>query len=108
MPRSRDQAQVDEARRLYRLGLDTRTAAAALGVAPSTVARWLGDETRRRGPRGRLDVRDRRILDLRDCESLSFEAIGRRVGMSKTGARMRYYAVTGRTRPERTRAPERD
>ena len=55
------------------------------------------------GPRPRADVRDSLILDLRDREALSFAAIGRRVHMSPTGARMRYYALTGRERPERTR-----
>lgn len=47
------------------------------------------------------DVRDSLILDLKDRDGLSFEEIGRRVHMSKTGARMRYYALTGRPRPDR-------
>lgn len=107
MTRKHDESRT-EATRLYRLGLDTRAVAAQVGADPRTVARWLGDEVRRRGPRGRADVRDQKILDLRDRSAtaeggqpMSFEAIGRAVGMSKTGVRMRYYALTGRTRPDR-------
>lgn len=101
MPRKRDDSRAAEASRLYRAGLDTRAVAAQLGADPRTVARWLGDDVRRRGPRGRVDVRDAKILDLHDREGLSFEEIGRRVGMSKTGVRMRYYALIGRSRPDR-------
>ena len=101
MPRKRDEGRAAEAARLHRLGLDTRAIGAQLGADPRTVARWLGDEIRRRGPRGRVDVQDARILQLRDQDGLSFEEIGRRVRMSKTGVRMRYYALTGRPRPER-------
>lgn len=101
MPRKHDGSRMAEAIRLYRLGLDTRAVAAQLGADPRTVARWLGDEVRRRGPRGRADVQDARILELKDREGLSFEETARRVGMSKTGARMRYYALTGKPRPDR-------
>jgi AsnC-type helix-turn-helix domain len=108
MPRTRDEAQVAEAKRLYHRGLDTRAIAAQMGKDPRTVARWLGDEVRRPGPRGRLDVTDQRILDLRDRSAttegagpMSFEEIARMVGMSKTGVRMRYYQLTGRQRPDR-------
>ena len=103
MSRTRDEAQVGEARRLYGLGLTTYAIAAHLRVDPRTVQRWLADVTGPRGPRPRADVRDSLILDLRNREALSFAAIGRRVHMSPTGARMRYYALTGRERPERTR-----
>lgn len=101
MSRKRDESRVAEAARLHRLGLDTRAIGAQLGADPRTVARWLGDEVRRRGPRGRVDVHDARILEMRDRDGLSFGEIARRVKMSKTGARMRYYALTGRSRPER-------
>jgi len=97
MPRTRDEAQVGEAQRLYRLGLSTRAVAAQLGVDPRTVARWLGDETRRRGPASRPDVRDAKILALRG-EGMSYAEIGRRVHMSATGVRMRHYQLTGRVR----------
>lgn len=92
MPRKRDESRAAEAVRLYRLGLDTRAVAAQLGADPRTVARWVGDEVRRRGSRGRLDVRDQRIADLR-AEGLSFEKIARRVHMSKTGVRKRVAAL---------------
>ena len=101
MPRKRDEARVAEAKRLYGLGLTTYAVAAQIGADPSTVRRWVGDLTRRRGPRGRLDVADHLILDLKDREGLSFREIARRVHMSPTGARMRYYALMGRERPER-------
>jgi len=104
MPRKRDEAQVAEAQRLDGLGLTSHAIAAQLGIAPRTVQRWLGG-AHQRGPRPRADVRDEKILDLRDRESLSFAEIGRRVHMSTTGARMRYYALTGRPRPERAAAP---
>jgi hypothetical protein len=58
------------------------------------------------GARKRGDVRDDLILDLKDREGLSFEEIGRRVHMSKTGALMRYYALTGRERPERAKTTD--
>lgn len=103
MTRKRDEARVAEAQRLYGLGLTTRTIAAELEADPRTVQRWLEDITGPPGPRRRGDVRDEQILDLKDREGLSFEEIGRRVHMSKTGARMRYYALTGRQRPERSK-----
>jgi hypothetical protein len=103
--RQRDEARVAEAKRLYGLGLTTYAIAGQLGADPRTVQRWLGpDLLNSPGPRPRPDVRNSAILDLRDREGLSFGEIGRRVHMSKTGARMRYYALTGRERPERGRA----
>ena len=101
MTRTRDKAQVAEAKRLYDLGLTTSSIAAQVDADPRTVQRWLANVIAKRGPRKRADVRDELILDLKDREGLSFEEIGRRVHMSKTGARMRYYALTGRERPER-------
>lgn len=103
MVRTRDEAKVAAARRLYALGLGTRAVAAQVGADPRTVSRWLAGVVRPRGPRPRPDVQDAVILDLKDREGLSFEEIGRRVHMSKTGARMRYYALTGRPRPERAK-----
>jgi len=101
MTRTRDEARVAEAHRLYGQGLDTRAIAGEMRADPRTVQRWLADVIRPRGPRKRPDVRDSLIRDLKDREGLSFEEIGRRVHMSKTGARMRYYAATGRERPDR-------
>lgn len=101
MTRTRDEAQVAEARRLHALGLTTRAIAAQMGRDPATIQRWTGDIARPRGPRKRPGVRDEVILDLRDRQGLSYAEIGRRVRMSATGARMRYYQLTGRERPER-------
>lgn len=106
MTRTRDEAKVTEARRLHGLGLATRAIAAQVGTDPRTVQRWTADASRPRGPRKRPDVRDEQILDLKDREGLSFAEIGRRVRMSKTGARMRYYALTGHPRPDRRTAQE--
>jgi transposase len=100
MTRQRNEARVAEARRLHGLGLSTRAIAAQLHVDPTTVQRWTDDVARPRGPRPRPDVRDSLILRLKG-EGLSFEEIARRVHMSKTGARMRYYSLTGRQRPDR-------
>ena len=105
MPRRRDSTQVQEAARLYASGKTSREIGAELGRAPRTIERWLGDAARRRGPRPRADVKDQLILDLKDREGLSFAEIGRRVHMSTTGARMRYYALTGRDRPDRVKPP---
>jgi transposase len=106
MTRTRDEAQVAEAKRLDSLGLSSPAIAAQLGVSARQVQRWLGG-AHRPGPRRRDDVRDERVLELRDRDGLSFAEIGRRVHMSTTGARMRYYALTGRPRPERTATPGR-
>jgi hypothetical protein len=107
MPRQRDEAKVAEARRLYGLGLTTYAIAAQVHADPRTVQRWLGDLIRPAGPRKRADVRADAVLDLRDREGLNWAEIGRRVGMSRTGARMRYYALIGRERPERAKLHER-
>lgn len=105
MFRKIDTAQVEEARRLGDLGLTSYAIASQVGVHSTTVQRWLGVNAAR-GPRGRIDVTDERIRCLRDRECLSFAEIGRRTGMSKTGARMRYYALTGRPRPDRCGEPD--
>lgn len=105
MTRKRDDAKVAEARRLHGLGLTTRSIAEQVGTDPRTIQRWTTDVARPRGPRKRPGARDD-LIQLKDREGLSFEAIARRVHMSKTGARMRYYALTGRVRPERARTEE--
>jgi len=98
--RTRDEARIAAAARLYLSGMTRQQVARQMAVNDSTVSRWLAGVIRPRGPRKRPDVRDDLILDLKD-QGLSFEEIGRRVHMSKTGARMRYYAATGRERPDR-------
>jgi hypothetical protein len=37
---------------------------------------------------------------------LSYAEIGRRTGMSETGARLRYWALTGRERADRRKTPD--
>ena len=103
MSRTKDESRVAEAARLYLSGMTRDQVARELHVEGPTVGRWLAGIIRPRGPRKRADVRDDRILELRDRDGLSFAELGRRVGMSKTGARMRYYAITGRERPEKRR-----
>lgn len=96
-----DQAKVAEAARLYHaLSLTEAEVARVMQVSERTVRRWLAGTARRTGPRARSDVNDALILDLKD-QGLSFRAIALRVHMSKTGARLRYYALTGRERPDR-------
>ena len=90
MPRTRDEGRAAEAARLYATGLDTRQIGEQLGADPRTVARWVGDEVRRRGPRGRTDVSDKTVWQLRyGAEKLGFDAIAKRTGLSKTAVRKR-------------------
>ena len=106
--RHRDESLLASARRLYAQGHDSYQIGERLGVDPTTVQRWVSGEARRRGPRGRTDVTGAKIIMLRDESALeggkpmSFAEIGRRVHMSATGVRMRYYALTGRARPDRS------
>lgn len=90
--------------KLYMGGCTGREVGAALGVDDTTVISWVGEAARRRGPRGRGDVADELILRLRNQECLSYAAIAETVGMSTSGVRMRYYALTGRQRPDRASA----
>ena len=83
------------------LGLPTPVIAAQAGKSPRTAQRWLADAPRRPGPPPRADVPDALILGLRDEDRLSWAQIAERTGLSRTGARMRYCALTGRGRPER-------
>ena len=78
-------------------------APASLGVHQMTVARWLAQVTtlRRTGPRGRTDVPDRLIVELRDVERLSFTAIAAQTQMSKTGVINRYRVATEGRRRDR-------
>jgi transposase-like protein len=110
MTRKRDEGAAAQAAALYSSGQTTREIAARLGVDPRTVARWVGDAVRARGPRPRTGAEtDALIVELRDHPAVpagkpvSFAEIGRRAGMSRTGVRMRYYALTGKRRPDRRR-----
>jgi DNA invertase Pin-like site-specific DNA recombinase len=98
MARARDEGRVAEAARLYATGLGTRQIGARLGTDPRTVARWLGDGVRRQGSRGRTDVSDRQVLDLRHGPpKLGYDAIARRTGLSKTAVRKRLERLSRET-----------
>lgn len=88
----------------YGAGSTTREIAAQLGdVNPTTIARWIAqaDMLRRTGPRGRTDVPDSLIVELRDVEHLSFSAVAAEVQMSKTGVINRYRVATEGQRRDR-------
>lgn len=88
----------------YRAGATTREIAAQLGdVNPTTIARWVAqvDALRRTGPRGRTDVPDSLIVELRDVEHLPFAALAAEVGMSKSGVLHRYRVATEGHRRDR-------
>jgi hypothetical protein len=87
----------------YQAGATTREIAAEHGVHEATIRQWLAREAiarRRTGPRGRLDVTDELILELREV-GLSYREIALDVGMSKSGARQRWLAASGQPRPGR-------
>ena len=102
MSRKRDAAQVQEARRLYLGGMTRDQVGQEMGVDGRTVGRWLADVMRPKGRIKRADVTDERIRELMD-EGLSLAAIGREVGMTKSGVQVRCYALTGRARLERVK-----
>lgn len=49
----------------------------------------------RTGPKGRTDVTDGQIIGMHDYDDLSFSEIARRLHMSVTGVRSRYYGAKG-------------
>jgi len=74
MTRTRDEARAAEAARAYSSGLTTRQIGEQLGADPRTVARWVGDDLRPRGPRPRADVADSQVWQLRyGKEQCSYE-----------------------------------
>jgi len=115
VPRLVDEGRRARARELYAAGATEREIAGALSASTSSVRRWLdGAPKRPPGPRASSGA-DQRILELRHpprdperaarglpaARPASFAEIARLTGMSRTGARMRYYALTGRKRPDR-------
>ena len=90
--------------------MSQEVAVAELGVDPSTVRRWIAqvDTLRRTGPRGRTDVPDALIVELRDVERLSFAAVAGEVRMSKTGVVHRYQVATEGARRDRSDHTEND
>lgn len=106
MSRKRDKSAVDRAARLYvEEGLTRDEVALALHVSGPTVSRWLADVMRPRGARKRADVPDDLVVELREQTQLSYQQMADETGMSKTGVRLRYGALTGKERPGRHRAP---
>ncbi|MGH9288441.1 MAG: helix-turn-helix domain-containing protein [Acidimicrobiales bacterium] len=87
----------------YRAGATGTEIAAQLAVCPSTVRRWIAQEQtlRRTGPRGRTDVPDALIIELRDVDQLPYAAIAAVTRMSKTGVINRYQAFTEGRRRDR-------
>ena len=88
--------QVARAARAYRSGRTLREIAAQHGV--DSKALWSAIrgrvDIRRRGPRGRTDVTDAQILELRDELGLSWRELAQQVEMSPTGVRARYLMAT--------------
>ena len=92
--------QAARAARLYESGSTLREIAARLNTDSKTVWRAIHDQVqpRRTGPRGRTDVTDAQILELRDDLELSWATIAQQTGMSRSGARARYLVATGQGR----------
>jgi len=84
--------QTTQAVRLYRKGRTLREIIDELGIRHSKTL-WKAIHgkvpTRRRGPRGRVDIPDTEILRLRGL-GWSYRQIAARLGMSKTGVRNRH------------------
>lgn len=103
MTRKRDEAKVAEARRLHGLGLTTYAIAAQIDADPRTVQRWTAEQARPRGPRPTTSAEtDALIVELRSGGvQVTWPALAEEVGMSVTGVRNRYFALTGRPRADR-------
>lgn len=84
---------------VYQAGATTRETAAKVGVGEDTVRRWLhedGVELRPRGPR-ELPVTDDEIRELVG-RGWNWVEIADAVGMSRSGVRGRWRAMTGEGR----------
>lgn len=95
------QQQAGRAARLYASGRTLREIAEALGIGDSkTVWRAIVGrvDTRRVGPRGRTDITNDQVVELRDELGLSWTAMAAELGMSRTGVRARYLRATGQDR----------
>lgn len=81
---------------LHRAGKTTREIAAVVGADPTTVARWVRNagEQRRRGNRGRGDVSDIRIRELRFTHQWSIPQIVEATGLSRGAVRKRLDKMT--------------
>lgn len=101
--------EIARAVRLYRAGRTLREVAAEMELADrsgGSLYRHLRGQLppRRRGPRGRTDVTDAQILELRDELQLAWSEVAEEVGMSKTGVQVRYRAAHGLVRDRVTGA----
>jgi DNA-directed RNA polymerase specialized sigma24 family protein len=76
---------------LHHAGKTTREISAVVGVDRGTIARWVRDagEQRRRGNRGRGDVSDIRIRELRYTHGWSIPQIVEATGLSRGAVRKR-------------------
>lgn len=96
--------------RAYGQNQTTREIAAQVGHSDRWVRARL-PKRRRRGPRGRTDIQTRAIVDLVNA-GWTFGAVGRLLGMSRTGVKHRYCVAEridpclchGRPLPEAARA----
>jgi DNA-directed RNA polymerase specialized sigma24 family protein len=89
VPRQADPAKIARASRLYHSGgLSAREVAKVMEVDERTVRRWLGDTTRRTGPRGRTDVTDARVAEFHR-EGCGPTEIARLTGLSRGAVRKR-------------------
>lgn len=95
MPRTADESRRAEASRLYHSSrLSVREVSLVMGCDEKTVRRWLGDSMRRRGPRGRTDVSDARLLAaLADDPSPTRAA--KATGLSRGAVRKRIERLAG-------------
>ena len=117
MGRQRDDNPAGRAAELYAGGCTEAEIAAEMGRDIRTFRNWLkGQPKRRSGPRVRFTVEaDALILHRRSAwPPVSFEDIAAEVRavmqddgarVSRTGVRLRYYALTGRPRPDRPPRP---
>ena len=92
--------QAARAARRYESGRTLREIAAELGSDSKTVWRHISGrvDTRRVGPRGRTDITDDQVVELRDELGLSWTQLAAELGMSRTGVRARYLRATGQDR----------
>lgn len=100
--------EVARAVKLHEQGYTLREIAEELGYKRNSdgyVLRHIRDQVqpRRTGPRGRVDVSDEQVLELRDELQLSFGQMAQELGMSKSGAKIRYYNAKGWRRDPVTR-----
>ena len=93
MTRTRDEAQVSEAKRLYGLGLTTYAIAAQVHADPRTVQRWCKDIIRPRGPRPAIDPDA--VRRARKGRKEPWDQVAVDLGASRTAVRKAYQRTYG-------------